>query len=135
MGRCKTRTGRELVRINGMKRVADISVLTGKPLAGPGATWDDPQYAIRLSATLGLVNQNEISLGLSYANLSDLKCLRNYVIHSNSHTGMNYARMIRNHGMTGVSPDQFIRQQERTGPTVFESWVENLLNSAWNAVT
>lgn len=136
MGRCYTRTGNAVSRIPGVKRVADIAAVAGKPLSGIGAKWEDPGYAINFSAQLGIANRWEVSAGLSaanIANLEDLRILRNYVIHLNRRTGRNYATMIRRYGLTGTSPDGFMRHKS-AGGTIWEIWIENLLDSAWNAV-
>lgn len=134
MGGCVTRTGRALSRVGGVRKVSDISHITGKPLAGPQAKWDDPVFAIGLSATLGVTNQVEIGRGLQSANLGDLKLLRDYVIHPNLHTALRYTGMIRLHGLREIDPDQFLRHQPIGGSAMFEGWVQNLLDSAWNAV-
>ena len=134
MGGCITRTGLELTRLNEVKKVSDISQVAGKPLTGPRARWDDPAFAIELSTVLGVANQVEIGRGLQSADLGDLKLLRNYVVHPNRHTGLRYISMVQQHGLRQIDPDQFLRHQALGGPSMFETWVQNLLDSAWNAV-
>ena len=134
MGECVTRTGQTLSRVNGVKKVSDIPRVAGKPLAGPQAKWDDPVYAIGISCTLGVTNKVEIDRGLQSADMGDIKLLRNYVIHPNQHTKPRYINMIRLHGLREIDPDQFLRHQPIGGLAMLEGWVQNLLDSAWNAV-
>ncbi len=114
--------------------MSDIPRVTGKPLAGPRARWDYPEYAISLSATLGVGNQDEISLGLSNAELSDLRCVRNYLVHPSKYTGEIYARIIRDRGLRGIGPSHYLRHSVAGGSTIFDGWVQNLVDLAWNAI-
>ena len=134
MGGCVTRTGSTLSRVSGVKKVSDISRAAGKPLTGPQAKWDIPAFGIGFSTALGVTNQLEISRGLQSADLGDLKILRNYVVHPNRHTGLIYISMVRQHGLREIEPDRFIRHQTTGGPAILEAWVQNLLDSAWNAI-
>lgn len=136
MGKCRTRTGNPVPQIPGIKRVSDIATVAGKPLAGGRAKWENPQYAIDFSAGLGIANQREVSIGLAAAdlsNLDDLRILRNYAIHPNRRTGGNYATMVQRYGLAGTDPDGFMRHTS-AGGAIWEIWVKNLLDSAWNAV-
>ena len=136
MGGCVTRTGQELTRLDGVKKVADVAQAAGKPLTGPKARWDDPSFAVEFAAALGVANQIEIRRGLQAADISSLKILRNYVTHPNRHTGQRYSSMVQKHGWRRIDPDRFLRSQSPGGggPTVLEAWVQNILDSAWNAV-
>ena len=136
MGKCRTRTGNPVPQIPGIKRVSDIAYVARKPLAGIGAKWEDPQYAIDFSAGLGIANQREVSIGMAAAdlsNLDDLRILRNYAIHPNRRTGRNYAIMVQRYGLAGMDPDGFMRHTA-AGGAIWEIWIKNLLDSAWNAV-
>lgn len=136
MGQCHTRTGNPVSRILGVKKVSDIAAVAGKPLAGIGAKWEEPSYAIDFSAKLGIANRSEVSAGLAAAdlsNLEDLRILRNYVIHPNRRTGQIYATMVQRYGLAGTRPDGFMRHKS-AGGTIWEIWIGNLLDAAWNAV-
>ena len=93
MGGCRTRTGRILSRVAGVQKVSDIPAITSKRLAGPGSNWEDPKFAITQARMLRVENYVEINLGLASANVSEIKCVRNFIVHPNSFTGDIYARM------------------------------------------
>ena len=137
MGHCRTRTGFLLPNTPGIRRVSDIPKVSGKPIAGIKAKWEDPTFSIRYSTVLNVANSNKITQGLSsanVANLEDLKTVRNFIVHSNVHTGDKYTTMLQKHGLFRIKPDQFIREPSSVGGTMFEAWIVNLLDSAWNAV-
>ena len=134
LGHCKTRTGRELPRVPSVLSFADIPKITGKPMAGRGANWDDPSFALRQANTLNVVNYNEILLGLGSADLSDIRCVRNFIVHPNSFTRANYVQLTRNLGLIGLEPDLLLAHKVIGGATMFDSWIEDLLNAAWKAV-
>ena len=136
MGKCHTRTGNPIPGVPGIKKVSDIAKIAGKPLSGINAKWENPRYSMDFSTRLSIANQNEVNIGLSAANpsnLNDLRILRNYAIHLNRSTGRNYAIMIQRYGLAGINPDRFMRHKS-AGRTILEIWIENLLDSAWNAV-
>ena len=134
MGYCHTRSGRALFRVPVVGTVSDIPKITHKPMAGPRAYWYDPQFAIDCASDLSVLNYNEISLGLGSADLSEIKCVRNFIVHPNSYTNANYLQLTRNRGLFGVDPDTLMSQRIVGGATLFETWIEDLLTAAWNAI-
>lgn len=134
LGGCITRTGRNLVRPPNVGTFADISKITGKPMAGPGAYWDHPNFAIARANDLKVANYNEINLGLASAGLTDIRCVRNFLVHPNQSTNANFAQLTKNSGLLGVDPDTLLAQRVAGGATIFETWIADLLTAAWNAV-
>lgn len=133
-GRCRTRTGRLLSRVPIMRKPGDYPRIIRQLKAGPGTKWDEPSFAIQLAYDLSVTNYNQISLGLGSATISEIKCVRNFIVHPNVVTNTNYLQLTRNRGHYNVDPDTLISDRVAGGATLFETWVEDLLVSAWNAV-
>ena len=137
IGGCETRTGQALPRVSNVKRVSDIPKAIGTQLAGPRAKWEEPSFTIGHASRLHVANYNAISIGLSsisLANITNIKCLRNYLVHPNSFTGRQYAQMAGSLGFRGLMPDQLLSQFLPGSVTMFEAWVSDLLSAAWDAV-
>lgn len=137
LGRCETRTGRRLARAPSIKRVRDIPLIAKVKLSGPESHWEDPTFALRVAQKLQVGNYNEISLGLGSVSthLTNLKSVRNYIVHPSDQTGKKYVQMTRSNGFIGLPPDQLLHHLLPGGATVFDTWSSDLVNAAWNAVS
>ena len=133
-GGCCTRTGQALPRMPIARNSAYNPKTIRNFMAGPKTYWYDPKFAITQAKDLKVANLLEIDLGLGSANLTEIKCIRNYIVHPNRFTRADYLRLTRNHALTGLEPDLFLAQRVIGGATMFDTWIEDLLIAAWNAV-
>ena len=136
IGGCETRTGQTLPRVSGIKRVRDITNINPTLSSGPQSHWEDPAFAIKQARRLQVANYNEIGLGLGSVstNLTNLKCVRNFIVHPNRITRGKYFHMTRSMGFSGCTPDRLLHQYLAGGVTVFDDWISKLNAAAWNAV-
>ena len=136
IGGCQTRTGQTLPRVPGRKYVSDVTSIVPELWSGPRAYWEEPAFVIRHARCLQVANHNQISLGIgSVSNsLTNLKCVRNFIVHPNRITRGKYFHMTRSMGFSGFTPDRFLHQYLAGGVTVFDDWISSLTTAAWNAV-
>ena len=136
VGGCETRTGQMLPRATRVKRVLDISTVTNVQMAGPRSYWEDPSFTIGLANRLQIANYNTIDLSIASVStiLTNVKCVRNYVVHPNRFTSLKYLQMTSILGFKGLPPDQLLHQFLPGGVTIFDAWTSDLLGAAWNAV-
>lgn len=136
IGGCRTRNGRVLSSAPQVKTVADVSNVLGAKsgLQSPHMKWEEAEFSVRCAQTLRLGNVEEINRGLGSAQISNIKTLRNFLVHPNKRTRTRYEQVARDLAMPGLRPDELLSQRTLGGPTMFETWIERLLIAASNAV-
>lgn len=137
LGRFQTLSGRFLPPAPSVGGMADIQALAAKAkmrLAGPGANWHLPHFAVQLANSLSVANYAQISSGLGAANVSDLTTTRNYIVHPNIFTRQAFVKTVRNLGLFGVDPYELLISPTVGGAKLFEIWVADLQMAAGNAV-
>ena len=141
IGGCATRTIQSLPAASNVKIVKDVQTIveTQSPkgkFVGFGARWEEPTYAIQQAQKLRVANFQNISLGLGSAatDCTNLKVVRNFIVHPNQHTRGRYDQMALVLGFYGLAPSELVNQRPQGGPTIFDYWVMNLENAARNAV-
>ena len=136
IGGCETRTGQTLPRVPGRKYIREITSVVPELSSGTRTYWENPAFVIKHARRLQVANHNQISLGIgSVSNsLTDLKCVRNFIVHPNRSTRGKYYQLTRSIGFSGLTPDRLLHQYLPGGVTVFDDWISKLTAAAWNAV-
>ncbi len=133
MGGVTTASGQWLPRLSARAGVRRNERLFKSLQGASGANWDDTEYALRQAKALGVRNYNSLSLGLSAADLSLIRPVRNVIVHPNPLTRRNFSTALELHGLRETSPDSLIQDLQANDMTLFESWVQQLSTSARNA--
>ena len=134
LGGLRTLRGHVISPAPGVRRLADIQGTVKKPLSGPGANWHLPAFSVAQASALKVANYNEINTGLGAANVADLIRVRNYIVHPNESTRVEYFQATRNLASIGMGPDALIASRRTGGATLFETWVADCHTAAWNAI-
>ena len=134
-GNALTINGLQLTPAPGVTSLANIKAILGNDFgAGPGTRWEDTNWALQRARRLNPANQNEINLGFGSAPSSDLKLVRNYLIHPNRHTRFKYFHeLVPTYSPVRLEPYPFLTNRLPGGSTVLESWIADFQIAAYNA--
>lgn len=134
LGQVKTLSGTVVANAPGVSALGDIAKITGKPITGPGANWHIPTFAVNSANALQTLNYPQISAGLGSVNGSDLRSVRNYIVHPSELTKSQFDQTALNLGIIGAGPVDLISAPLHGGSNIFESWVLDLQTAAQIAI-
>ena len=135
MGGCHGLSGRRLQSAPGVSGLRDIRKAVASESRGPVPPWHHTQFAVRVARKLGVQNLVEITNGLSAVSaVDDLTVVRNYVVHPNERTRVEYVRVAGRLNCPGLGPDGLLATYQTGGATLFEAWVGDLQTMALNAI-
>ncbi len=135
LGGCYTVSGAHVNAAPGVTSVRDILVVIKQPqLSGPRLYWDTPEWTSKQVSQLRIQNGAQVTLGLGAAPVDDLRRVRNFLTHPNSHTKSEYEGLTRRKSLVGANPDDLLRSRTPGGATLLESWVIDFQTAALNTI-
>jgi hypothetical protein len=133
-GDALTLQGNKLSTPPGISGFSDVKAKLGANISsGPSTRWDEPSWALDRARQLAPSNFEQINLGVGSAPVSQLKALRNYLVHPNEHTKGRYLNLAIQLDYPGMQPKELLKSRLPMGPTVFESWIADFQIAAYNA--
>ena len=131
------------IRLNGVivgsapniSHQSDIpQIIKEKSVAGPGLRWEDPNWTAGKVRRLQLSNAQQILLGIGAAPYDDLRRVRNFVVHPNPHTRLEFEAVAFRYSLFGVDSVDLLLHRLPGGGTVLEGWILDLQSAALEAV-
>ena len=124
-----------LVSAPRIQSISDIlNTMRVQSITGPSIRWGDPQWTGAKLNLIGPANLQQILLGVGSAPYDEFRRVRNFVIHSNPHTRLNFDSVALSYSLVGVDPDGLLLHRLAGGGTVMESWVRDFQAAALDAV-
>ena len=135
LGGCRSLGGKVLPRAPGVSGLSDIRKIALAESGRRPPPWHLTWFAVRVARRVGVQNLVEIRNGLSAVSaVDDLVAVRNYVVHPNEKTRVEYARVARRANCAGAAPQGLLATYQTGGATLFEAWVADLQTMALNAI-
>ena len=135
LGRCSTLSGFVINRAPNIKYKSDITKVIGmSSLVGPGLRWEDPAWTSKKIDALQLMNGQQLKLGIASAPYQDFRRVRNFIIHSNSHTRRQFETVANRYLLFGAEPEVLLLHKLPGGRTIIETWVDEFQVAALSAV-
>lgn len=95
--------------------------------------WHNPDFVIDVTKELQPSNQDVLVLGLSaWPSLRELNTLRNFIVHGDERK-VDYRKLLNHYGQRDVSPAVFLAHQTLTGASLFEVWLDDIVNASRKA--
>jgi hypothetical protein len=135
LGNSSSLSGTPLAPAPGVSCLEDITNIASAESRGRHPPWHKPTFAASVAAKLGVQNLAQIRNGLSPVSaVTDLIVVRNYIVHPNQRTKLDYVRLTRRLGCAELAPVTLLATYQPGGATLFEVWVADLQTMALNAV-
>ena len=118
-----------------IRSVSDIlTTIQAQSIVGPGLRWGDPRWTTNKIGRIQPANLQQITLGVGAAPYDEFRRVRNFVIHSNPHTRLEFDAVTVTYSLMGVSADDLLLHRLPGGGTVMEGWVRDFQVAALNTV-
>ena len=135
LGGYRTLNGVLLTNAQGIGSVSDIlHTIKETSITGPGLRWGDPVWTMRMANKIRPTNLQEIQLGVGAVPYDDVRRVRNFIIHSNPHTRLEFDSVAVKHALIGVNADELLLHRLAGGGTLMESWIREFQHAALNSV-
>ena len=135
LGGYRTLDGVLLNSAQGIACVSDILETINKPsIVGPGLRWGDPNWTVQNANKIQPANLEQIKLGVSAVPYEDVRSVRNFIIHSNSHTRLKFDIVALKYSLFSVNADDLLLHRLPGGGTVMEAWVRDFQSAALDAI-
>ena len=136
IGKCYTIDGTYLPQVRGIRSPDDFEVEARRISRGQQyIAWHVPGRAADIVKGLSPANEMQITTALSSVSPSeDVRRIRNYIVHPNKGTRMEFSFVAQSLGIFDSDPDLLLRDRvSRSSVTRFEDWVIQLQIVALNA--
>ena len=135
LGGYQTLSGVTLGRAPQIRSVSDILATIGEnSIAGPRLRWGDPKWTVATLSKIQPPNVQQIKLGVGTVPYQEFVKVRNFVVHSNSHTRSHFETVALTYSLIGASADDLLLHRLPGGGTVMEGWIREFQDAALDAV-
>lgn len=135
LGGCTTLSGAVLKNAQGITCVSDILDAIKRPsIVGPGLLWGDPMWTVRNANKIQPANLQQIKLGVGAVPYGDVRRVRNFIIHSNPHTRLEFDSVALKYSLLGANADDLLLHKLPGGGTIMETWVRDFQSAALDAI-
>ena len=95
--------------------------------------WHKPEFVTRVAEELQPANHEVLVLGISSPpSIRNLNILRNFIVHGDDRRE-RYKRLLNEYGRRDTCPASFLAHQTPSGTSLFEDWLEEIVQASRHA--